>query len=77
MAKWERYQDGCLKPHNHDTLGIALQLWDYYPKILQTILRINGMANHSTVGKNESSHCHNTERSSQFKQLPMPETDKS
>ena len=47
LANWERYRDSCLKPHNHHASEIALQLWDCCLKNLQTILRSNGMVNHS------------------------------
>ena len=26
LAKWERYRDGCLKPHDHNESRISLQL---------------------------------------------------
>ena len=48
LAKWDRYRDGCLKPHNHNAAAIALHLWDCCPKILQTILRSNDTDNTST-----------------------------
>ena len=48
MAKWKGYRDSCLKPHNHDSLVIVLQLGDYCHKDLQTILRSNVMGNNST-----------------------------
>ena len=41
----QRYRNGCVNPHYHNTLGIALQLWNCCTKDLQTILRSNVIVN--------------------------------